>query len=258
MYKNDIDTLLGRIPNTYNYKIVLTAQIRLLLRNLPSALLGTVFTSLCFYATMYTTRDLSPNQQALNTIWLAYHTLIVMVFWLLVRVILKSPNTLNMVLLRKIFAVLIFLFTTAMFLCLPIFIAMLSDVPSAMVHEAKILIGVWIFFHIAIIYVCWFNWQKIKSLVASTTDAKDAMTDKEEYSSIKKLNSQFSLNFNRSFFNLNYQVPSPSAKSYDHYLAHYTVYSVLFICAFATACLWALAIGKAFITNIQNSTQVIV
>lgn len=258
MYKNDIDTLLGRIPNTYNYKIVLAAQIRLLLRNLPSALLGTVFTSLCFYATMYTTRDLSQNQQALNTIWLAYHTLIVMVFWLLVRVILKSPNTLNMVLLRKIFAVLIFLFTTAMFLCLPIFIAMLSDVPSAIVHEAEILIGVWVFFHIAIIYVCWFNWQKIKSLVASTTDAKDAMTDKEEYSSIKKLNSQFSLNFNRSFLNLNYQVPSPSAKNYDHYLAHYAVYSVLFICAFATACLWALAIGKAFITNIQNSTQVIV
>ncbi|MGM8872208.1 ATP-binding response regulator [Psychrobacter sp. 2Y5] len=259
MYNDDIETLPSIIPSTYNHKTILAAQIRLLLRNLPLALLGTIFTSICFFATMFVTYDLNANQQALNTIWLAYHSIVIGVLWLSVRLILKRPDALTITFLKKIFAALALLFFSAMIIFLPIFIAMLQRVPIMEINAAKLLIMIWMFFHLMILYVCWFNWQKIKALAKNTTeDCKNLNSSNKDYSSTSSLNDQSLVKPSRSFFTLTYEVPSPSAKNHDHYLAHYAVYSVLFICTLATACLWALAIGKAFTTNIQNSTQVIV
>ncbi len=262
MYKDDIETLPSLIPDTYNYKIVLAAQIRLLLRNLPLALLGTIFTSLCFFATMFITYDLSANQQTLNTIWLVYHTMVIGILWLAVRVILKRPETLTIGFLKKIFVALAVLFFSAMVVCIPIFIAMLYRVPIMEIDAARLLIFIWIFFHVVILYVCWYNWQKIKALAKSINEDNENNDDNaishKHHSVINSPNQQSAIDNDRSFFSLTYEVPSPSSKSHDHHLAHYVVYSVLFICTLATACLWALAIGKAFTTNIQNSTQIIV
>jgi len=259
MYDDDIETLPSIIPSTYNHKLVLAAQIRLLLRNLPLALLGLMFISLCFFATMFVTYDSSANQQALNTIWLAYHTIIIGVLWLSVRLILSRPDTLNMGFLRKIFAVLVLFFFAAMVFCLPIFIAMLQRVPIKEINAAKLLIIIWTFFHLIILYVCWLNWQKIKTLVKQITDKNITDNANQKQSpTTNSLDYQLPDNYAGSFFNLTYEVPQSTSKGHDHYLAHYAVYSVLFICTFAIACLWALIIGKAFMTNIQNSTQVII
>ncbi len=258
MYKDDIEILPNIIPSTYHHKIVLAAQIRLLLRNLPLALLGTIFTSICFFATMFITYDLSANQQTLNAIWLAYHSIIIGVLWLFVRLILKRPNTLTISFLKKIFVALALLFFSVMVICLPVFIAMLYRVPLLEIDAARILILIWVFFHFVILYVCWFNWQKIKDLAKHTTVTINAGTTYKDHDITHNHLHQVSSDNEHSFFSLTYEVPSPSAKNHDHYLAHYAVYNILFICTLATACLWALAIGKAFTTNIQNSTQIIV
>ncbi len=259
MYKDDIETLPSRIPVTYNHKLVLAAQIRLLLRNLPLALLGAIFTSICFFAVMLVSHDLSVNQQTLNIIWLAYHAIVIGVLWLSVRLILERPDNLSIKFLKRIFAALALFFLTTMVLFLPVFIAMLSRVPLIEMNAAKILIFIWIFFHIIILYVCWLNWQRIKVLANTITDNhKNLNLSLEGQPSINSPNQHLSIKPNCSFFSLTYKVPSPSANNDDHYLAHYAVYSVTFICALANACLWALAIGKAFTTDIQNSTQVIV
>ena len=259
MYNDDIETLPSIIPSTYNHKLVLAAQIRLLLRSLPLTLLGIIFISLCFFATMFVTYDLSANQQTLNTIWMIYHTIIVGVLWLCVRLILSKPNTLDVEFLKRVFAVLILFFSAAMVVCLPIFIAMLQRVPMMEINAAKLLIVIWTFFHFIILYICWSSWQKIRALAQQTTDENtNDSTKPKQSTTLNSLDYQLPDNYASSFFTLTYEVPQSTSKNNDHYLAHYAVYSVLFICTLAIACLWALAIGKAFMTNIENSTQVII
>lgn len=259
MYNDDIETLPSIIPNTYNHKLVLAAQIRLLLRNLPLALLGMIFISLCFFATMFVTYDLSANQQALNTIWMVYHTIIIGVLWLCVRLILSKPDALDIDFLKKIFAFLLLFFSVVMVICLPIFIAMLQRVPLMEMNAAKLLIVIWALFHLVILHICWSSWQKIKALAQQIPDRNiNDNTSQKHTPTTNSLDYQLPDNYASSFFTLTYEVPQSTSKGNDHYLAHYAVYSVLLICTSAIACLWALAIGKAFMTNIENSTQVII
>lgn len=258
MFKNDIEALTSAIPSNYNPRLVLAAQIRLVLRNLPLALLGTIFTSLCFFATMFFTYDLNANQKSLNTIWLAYHTIIIGVLWLALRLILKRPDNLDLGFLKKIFISLFGLFLVAIGWGVPVFIDMLYRVPTMELSAAKILICVWIFFHAVIIYVCWMFWKRIKALAKQINSDHKDLKSVDNHAALDKRIHPLLNSHNSSFFSLTYDVPQSSTENDAHHLAHYAVYSILFICSLAIACLWALAIGKAFTTNINNSTQVIV
>ncbi|WP_438950597.1 sensor histidine kinase, partial [Psychrobacter submarinus] len=127
------------------------------------------------------------------------------------------------------------------------------------INAAKLLIVTWALFHLVILYICWSSWQKIRALAQQITDKSTNDSNKPKQSAIlNSLDYQLPDNYASSFFTLTYEVPQSTSKNNDHYLAHYAVYSVLFICTLAIACLWALAIGKAFMTNIENSTQVII
>ncbi len=67
---DDIEALHTSIPNTYEVKRVLAAQIRLVRRHLSLSLIGAVFTSVCFFVTIFITLELNSSQKLLNTIWL--------------------------------------------------------------------------------------------------------------------------------------------------------------------------------------------
>lgn len=238
MFKDDIQALPDTIPNDYNPKLILAEQIRLVMRHLPLALLGTVFTALCFFATMFITYDLNANQKILNIIWLIYQMVILGMLLFTIQLILKKTDNLSIIFLKRVFGSFAVLFSFAMTFGVFTFVGMLYRVPLMELNAAKAMILIWIVFHIAIISVCWLNWKKVRILAY----------DIQSISNISITDSRIQ------------QIPSTSSALTSHinHLSHYTAYNVLFMCTLAVACLWALAIGKAFMTNVQNATQVIV
>ncbi|WP_435980090.1 ATP-binding protein [Psychrobacter sp. DM4] len=237
MFKDDIEALPSLIPNHYDPKLVLAEQTKLAHRYLPLALLGTLFTALCFVATMYITYDLSNNQKILNIFWIVYQAIILGSLWQITQLILKRVESLSLKFLKNIFISFAILFSSAMILGIIVFTVMLLHTPEMMLLATNALVVVWIVFHSIILTFCWSHWEKIKALFHKL-NAPDKPIETDHT-----------------------QMPVLSAAtsvSHAHYLANYAAYSVLFVCALAIACLWALAIGKAFTTNIQNSTQVIV
>lgn len=237
MFKDDVEALPNVVPNYYDPKLVFAEQTKLAHRYLPLALLGTLFTGLCFCFTMYITYDLNTNQKILNIFWIVYQTIILGLLWQMTQLILKRADSLSLKFLRNIFIIFATLFSLAIVLGIIVFIAMLLRTPTMVLLAANALIVMWIVFHSIILTFCWRNWKKIKSLFYEVNPP------------------------NKSLESDNTQMPILSAAtsvSHAHYLANYAAYSVLFVCALAIACLWALAIGKVFTTNVQNSTQVIV
>ncbi len=232
MFKDDIGALPSSIPSSYDPQTVLAQQIKLVLRHMPLALLGTVFTALCFFSTMYITYDLNANQKALNIFWLIYQCIILVALQMVTRLIMRRANRLSLPFLRKIFTFFTVLFLLAIGIGVPMFISMLYRVPLMELTAAKALIMLWILFHVALLAFCWRNWRKVEGLFYSLNESS-----RQQHGSALAI-----------------QIPV----KHTLYLAHYTVYNILFICALAIACLWALAIGKAFTTNLQNVTQVIV
>lgn len=238
MFKDDIQALPDTIPDGYDSKLILAEQIRLVMRHLPLALLGTVFTALCFFATMFITYDLNTNQKILNIVWLIYQVIILGMLLFTIQLILKKTDSLSILFLKRVFRSFAILFSFAMAFGVFAFVSMLYRVPLMELNAAKAMILIWIVFHIVIISVCWLNWQKVKIL------AYDAQISLDKPLSDNRIQ----------------QVSSTSSVPISHinHLSHYAAYNVLFMCTLAVACLWALAIGKAFMTNVQNATQVIV
>lgn len=110
MFKDDIQALPDTIPNDYNPKLILAEQIRLVMRHLPLALLGTVFTALCFFATMFITYDLNANQKILNIIWLIYQMVILGMLLFTIQLILKKTDNLSIIFLKEYLDLLLFCF----------------------------------------------------------------------------------------------------------------------------------------------------
>ena len=246
MFKDDVQVLPDCIPSTYDYKLVLAAQIRLVRRHLPLALLGVFFTSLCFLATMFISYDLSLSQKILNANWVLYQVLIVSLLWLILRRMFRRPRTITLKSLKLIFAALATLFTAAIVLSLPLLLLMLYRAPLMEVTTAKTLLTIWVLFHFILIYMCWWHWTKVKAVAQQTTS-----------SSTNNVNA----------INTTYPHPATAAgsslspitrASHSNYLVNYAAYNILFICTFAVGGLWALAICKALTTNIENFTQVVI
>lgn len=247
---DDIEALRQYAQNALEAERILAEKTSLIRQHLPLSLAGTIFSSLCFFVTMFITLDLETNQKILNIIWLAYHTTIIAICWAFWQHIFKKSDALDTQFLKRRFATLLIFFIIISCLGTIVFIRLLPNVPVAELRAAKMLIMAWIFFHITIIGVCWFSWRKIKTLansiplnpVSSSNIFVPISNDKSATES--SLPSSLSTHL-------------PNNRLSD-YLTHYSAYNILLICTLAIGCLWAMAIGKAFTTNLHNTTQVIV
>ncbi len=254
MFRDDIEALPDDIPDNYDHTLVLAEQIQLVYRHLPLALLGTIFTALCFFATIYINFDLNFNQKALNAIWIIYQAVVIILLWIFLQRIFIKPKAVTLKSLRYMFVSLVVLFGAAILLGVPLFISMLYRMTAMELTAAKSIIGIWVFFHACLIYACWVMWNKVK--VVAYLPLNNSFLFNQTISRSKSSSSK--TNTNKRYIYLdNLSEPSLETSS-SLYLAHYAAYSLIFICTFAIGCLWSLAVCKAFTTNTQNATQIIV
>ena len=154
MFKDDIDALPDNIPSTYDFKLVLREQMGLVLKNLPAALLGTVFSSLCFLVLIFLTYDLTLYQKAFNFIWLVYHTLFLWLLWLSLQRIFSQSDTLSLQFVKQVFQVVVALFMIGLILGFIIFENLIFQNMVMAVRIEKIMSIIWIFFHTLILSLC--------------------------------------------------------------------------------------------------------
>ncbi len=242
MFKDDIDALPDSIPKTYDFKLVLREQMSLVLKNLPAALLGTVFSSLCFLVLIFLTYDLTLYQKAFNFIWLVYHTLFLWLLWLSLQRIFTQSDTLSLQFVKKVFRVVIALFMMGLILGFIIFENLVFQNIFISVRIEKIMSVIWIFFHTVILCLCWLSWKKIARLFSHSIDST-ANPDTDANDTKLFVTQNMTLNVFKNRVNYN---------------THYVAYHLLLIFTFGLACLWAIAIGIVITINVRDSTQIII
>lgn len=242
MFKDDIDALPDNIPSTYDFKLVLREQMGLVLKNLPAALLGTVFSSLCFLVLIFLTYDLTLYQKAFNFIWLVYHTLFLWLLWLSLQRIFSQSDTLSLQFVKQVFQVVVALFMIGLILGFIIFENLIFQNMVMAVRIEKIMSIIWIFFHTLILSLCWLSWKKIDRLFSHSID--NTAHPETDFNDTKLFVTQ---NMTLNVF-----------KNRINYNTHYVAYHLLLIFTFGLACLWAIAIGIVITINVKDATQIII